>query len=111
MRSLITALICIIVLFSCKKDSSAKTDCEANNYGVYRVNFTSTTLKHHILVIIGFGYREKDVAAGTLTDTLHLEPDTFSVFITSNNGGAAIDTDISSATIIQCNETVKNVAF
>jgi hypothetical protein len=111
MRLLITALIYLTVLSSCKKDSSNKADCEANNYGVYRVNFTSTTLQHHILVTIGFGYRQKDVPAGTLTDTLHIEPGTFSVFITSTNGGPAIDTEITSATITQCNETVKNVTF
>ncbi|MGN6163022.1 MAG: hypothetical protein ACTHOF_00640 [Flavisolibacter sp.] len=111
MRLTILLFISFAILESCKKEGADKSDCQINNYGIYRLNFASAAVKHHVLVSVGFSPYEKDFDYGVLTDSMHIPAGTFSVNITSNNGGPAIDTEVTGVTITQCNETAKDVAF
>lgn len=104
--------VAIISAIGCKKSgTTSQSDCQAKNYGTYRLNFSSGSVRHHVIVVIGFGVQEKDFETGVLTDTMHVTAGTYSVFITSNNGGPAIDQETTSAVITQCTETVKSVSF
>ena len=112
MRQLLPAFCLVILLAGCGKDTAdPQAECEVRNYGIYKVNFGSALLNHRVLVVVGFGTRQKDIPAGVLTDTMHLNPGTYSVFITSNSGGPAINSETTSAIITQCNETIKSVSF
>ena len=110
----VIAGLLLLMVSSCKKDedTSNQPDCQKNNYGTLRVNFGTAGIKHHILVQVGFGYVEKYQAEGVMSDTFHLTPTIYTVYISSTNDiGAAIDSKTVAPTISQCNESIESVGF
>ncbi|MBS3914918.1 MAG: hypothetical protein KG003_10485 [Bacteroidetes bacterium] len=101
--------ILIISTFSCKKNSAEIKDCDKNNYGTITINFSSTVYRHSILITYpGSGNsREKIVAKGVASDTVHLAPNAnnYPVNVSSiDDFGAAIEQKTEFATITKCGE-------
>lgn len=113
MRFFLLLFIFLMPVIACKKSENSGTqeDCQTKNYGIYRVNFTSSTLSHHVSIAYGSGSIEKNFNPGVLTDTMHLPPGTYFVIFLSLDRGTLIDTASASSTILQCKETVKSLPF
>jgi hypothetical protein len=106
-------LILVVISFSgCKKTTTA--DCETNNYGVLKISYVPSTLRH-VLVATAPNpnqSRRKITDIGVTSDTLHLPPETYSLTIASVDlDGIPNDLQYGSATITQCNETLTSVSF
>jgi len=100
-----------ILIIDCKK---SKLDCETQNYGTLKISYGLSSYRHSAIVTLSgtSTTREKITAIGLTSDTLHLNPGTYVLSISSiDGGGAAIDTQNGSSSITQCVETSTSVSF
>lgn len=117
MKNLYYLSFCLLILsfYSCKKDSKeTQSDCQTNNYGTLKVTYSSSSVKHSILVTFNTGsFREKISAIGTTSDTVHLTPGSYPISIASlNSSNEALDQQtFQSQNISQCTDTNLSVAF
>ncbi|MBC7937080.1 MAG: hypothetical protein H7Y86_17155 [Rhizobacter sp.] len=103
----------IILLAACSKNDDDSSNCEAGNYGVLKVNFGVSNVKHGILVSYpGGSARDKIVAIGKASDTVRLFPGTYPIEIASiNNSNQAIETETITVNITVCEDKETSVTF
>ena len=110
-----TILIFTALLFftSCAKKETTK-DCETNNYGTIHVSFTDALVRHSILATEPgtTNFREKLLAIGVTSDTIHLAPNTWPLSISSiDNGGLAINQTSKTAITTKCSDETFSITF
>lgn len=112
-RILLLAAGALGLVGSCRREDPIP-DCEINNFGVVTFNFTGTSLRHSILITYPgtSSVREKIVAKGKMSDTIHLRPETYQVSVSSlDNQGQAVDQTNRTFTTTQCSEEQSSIPF
>jgi hypothetical protein len=104
-------LLFAISIFGCKK---SKMDCEVNNYGIQKITYGLSTYRHIVYATLSgkVDGRIKYAAIGITSDTLHLTPGTYSIFITRLDAyDSQVEQKSSTSTIKQCDESLTSVSF
>lgn len=95
-------------------DGPTVKDCEKNNYGVFKVTYGSSTVRHGVVATLNgmAKFREKISSIGITSDTLRLRPGTYGVEIASIDAqGRALSSTTRTLTITQCGEATASVTF
>ena len=112
----------IALALSCKKEKEAEQtpapstvvkDCETNNYGIVKVDFSSNLLAHSIILTYpDQTFREKIIPIGTISDTIHIKTGSFTLsFASLNTLGLALEQSTTSNSIAKCQEMTIGVSF
>ncbi|MGN6491530.1 MAG: hypothetical protein ACTHLE_05995 [Agriterribacter sp.] len=117
-KSLIAILLSFMLIAGCSKnnDNATTPDCEAKNYGVMKVSFGASDVKHGILVTLAESstiVRDKIIAAGKVSDTVRLSPGNYHINISSMNSSNQVieDETFTNRTVTQCQEGNLQVTF
>ena len=113
-----TALSIILLLsIACSSDDKKENiaGCETKNYGILTVNFGSTETRHGILVtnLATSESRDEIVQAGKSQDTIHLEPGSYGIEVSSlNEQDQSLDSEVfGNYSISKCDEKSIHVNF
>lgn len=107
--------ILLVLDIACKKKEDRK-DREINNYGTVTIAVTGTINSHSILITYTNPTysREKMMAKGQLTDTIHLTPNAteYPMNVSSiDNFGSAVDQKTEFAFATQCGDIKYSFSF
>jgi hypothetical protein len=98
----------------CEKDTDEPfKDCEKGNYGIVTVTFGATTAQHTIRIAYSAtSFRQKVIAAGNSSDTVHVRTGTYPLSISSvGSGGQVLETYNRLVVTERCNEQTFGVTF
>lgn len=107
----------LVLIFSCSKDDKDEPQnlCVENNFGVIKVTFNDSNVKHGLLVTESGTQNawDKIVPIGKISDTLHLKPDhLYSINISSlDNNNMDIEVFTIGEMVEQCQEIGVTVMF
>jgi hypothetical protein len=115
MKYIVGIFIALLFVYSCSKEEE-KPDCEVNNYGVIRVNYNTTSVNRHKIVITVSGdtvSREKISARFAVTDSVHLSAGlVYDLSISElDNGGSVVNQGVFPVTPVACSDMPITVPF
>lgn len=105
----------LLISFACSNDNNSQINlCESQNFGVVKVTYGSSNVKHGLLITANPSgiFRDKITPIGIPSDTLHLKPGNYTLNIASlNNNNEVFEDETRTLSISKCENQNFTVTF